>query len=167
MVLNVIYILTTPKCISNADLSSYLLDLSIHHPKGIISITSKTELLISPPHCPQLFSLQLPHLSRWQLTLQLPLPLCHIVLPVHQKNILASSALSVYPASDPSHHFTMMFWSSHHYFLYEFLQLSDIFLPPLTSGLFSIEQLDEFYNVSQILSFICSEYCDVSPFLPE
>jgi len=112
MALNAVYMLTTPKCISSSDLSSYLLDLSIHHPKGIVSITSKTELLISPTPCSQLFCPELPHLSRWQLTLQLPLPLCHTAYPVHQKNILASSALSVYPASDLSHHFTMTLGSS-------------------------------------------------------
>ena len=56
MALNAVSMLTTPKVMSSSDLSilAYPATLicPVHHPIGVIDITSKTELLISPPHCP-------------------------------------------------------------------------------------------------------------------
>lgn len=114
---------------------------------------------VSPPHCPQLFRPELPHLSRWQLTLQWPLPLCHIAYPVHQKETYRLVLLSVY-----IQHLTLL-TPLYHEILVQQNEFTSLTFSCLTaSSLISVEHQMESYNVSQILSFICSESCDVSPF---
>lgn len=116
MALNAIFMLTTPKFISNSDLSTLGYPITYltygQCPIGISNITDPNLPSCSSPPPPQLFYPQ-PSPSQWMAApaflSSLPF-LCRAMYLVHQKNVLVSSALSLYPESascspHPQRHF--------------------------------------------------------------